>query len=131
MPHTILINSEHTRVVIQFSGNITGTELIAINGELIKNTDYISQIWDYLSADKIEISLEEMHKISIQDSSLSQNSKLQKVAIVVTEELARGLDKIYEQFSEDWVGRPHRFDSKSFRTLDEATEWILSNETQK
>ena len=128
MPHTILINSEKTRVIIQLSGNITGTEIIAINGELIKNTGFISQIWDYLSADNIEISLEDMHKIAIQDSSLSPKSKLQKVAIVVTKELARGLDEMYEQFSKDWVGRPHRFDSQTFRTLDEAAEWILSNE---
>ena len=128
MPHTILINSEQNRVVIQFSGNITGTELIDINGELIKNTGFISRIWDYLRADNIKISLEDMHKIAIQDSSLSQKSKLQKVAIVVTKELARGLDEMYEQFSKDWVGRPHYFESKTFSSINEANEWVFSDE---
>ena len=122
MPHTFQFNSDQSKVVILLSGNVTGKEIITINNELIKNTDCVSQIWNFLKAVKIEISLEEMHEIAIQDRSLPANSMLKKVAMVVTRELSKGLDELYELFSKKWVGRPHYFESQTFFNFNEANE---------
>ena len=128
MPYTIHLNSDQTRVVIQLSGKVTGKEIIAINDNLIKNTNCVSQIWDFLKTENVDISIKEIHNIAMQDRFLPDSSILKKVAIVATKEISKGLDELYEHFSLNWVGRSHNFKSESFTSFNEANEWVYNNE---
>lgn len=128
MSSTIQINSDHTRVEVHLSGNITGKEVTSIYEEVASYPDCVSRIWNFLAANTINTTPAEIHHIAGQSRTLSINSKIQKQAIVGSSEKFHGLHELHHLFSDKWVGRPNSFISHTFASMNQACEWVHSDE---
>jgi len=108
------------------TGVVTGAEIISANEEVSKCDECVYHLLDFSSAIKIDISLEEMHKIAIQDNSIRKSAALEKIAMVGDLNMLEKTFKEYEQFSRDWVGRNKPYVTKLFQNINEARDWINS-----
>jgi len=128
MTSTIQLNSDHTKIEVHLSGHVTGREVILINEDLMNHLDCFSQVWNFLEVKTFHVSAEELHKIALQDRTFSIHSNIKKLAIVGTNDILCDIDKSYEVISSSWVGRPNKFVSRTFGSMNEAYEWINCDE---
>lgn len=106
------------------TGDVTGKEIVEINGKLANNSTFTYQLVDFTGTDKLDISSDEMHSIALQDKFIPETSQLTKVAIVGRKEILNNIDQIYHVYSGVWLGRTKKFESQTFRSLAEARQWI-------
>ena len=123
---TIKIDSEKnpSGVYVECSGVITGKDLIDINQVITGCSSYTYQLFDFTKITNLEITPEEMHIIVMQDDSLPLNTELSKAAIVGNQKTLKGLDEIYHIISGQWVGRRRPFESQTFKSVEDARDWI-------
>ena len=105
MPLHIRYESNPFGVVVTCTGIITGEEIIKANVEVSKCKKCVYQLMGFTEAKTINISLEEMHKIAIQDSTINEYYNLKKIALVGNMHSLKQVFELYELFSGKWVGR--------------------------
>ena len=123
MPGKISFEKQGLGVVIIWTGCVSGDEIRKVNKniyeqKLLHNLRY--QIWDFTEADRADISNEDMREFAIQDKIAAETNPHQIVAIVGSEKLFRGHDRVFHIYEEIWSG----FKSKTFSTMAAAREWV-------
>ena len=122
MPATIQNENHGEGVLLSMSGLVSGREIIDLNREIYardpqKKLRY--QIWDFTEANRMEVSPEELHIITLDDKEEAAKNPDQ---LVGSPRQLNGVDVSYQVFSQTWIG--DGFQSASFRSLDEARQWI-------
>ena len=125
MPAKIQRENDGEGVLLRMSGLVSGREIIDLNREIYardpqKKLRY--QIWDFTEANRMEVSPEELHIITLDDKEEAAKNPDQLVALVGSPRQLNGVDVSYQVFSQTWIG--DGFQSASFRSLDEARQWI-------
>ncbi len=125
MPGTIQMENREQGVLLKMSGLVSGREIIELNraiytGDPEKMLRY--QIWDFTEARRMEVSPEELHIITLDDKAEAAKNPHMLVALVGSPRQLNGVDVSYQVFSQTWIG--DGFQSGSFRSLDEARQWI-------
>lgn len=125
MPATIHSENNGEGVLLSMSGLVTGGEIIDLNREIYardpkKKLRY--QIWDFTEANRMEVSPEELHIITLDDKEEASRNPDQLIALVGSPRQLNGVDVSYQVFSQTWIG--DGFTSESFHSLKEARQWI-------
>lgn len=125
MPGTIRMENNNQGVLLAMRGLVSGREIIDLNREIyardpLKKLRY--QIWDFTEANRMEVSPEELHIITLEDKEEAALNPDQLVALVGSPRQLNGVDVTYQIFSQTWIG--DGFQSESFRNLREARQWI-------
>ncbi|TDY04215.1 hypothetical protein [Thiohalophilus thiocyanatoxydans] len=125
MPGTIHWEYHTDGVLLTMTGLVSGREIITLNRQIYtqdpqKKLRY--QIWDFTGANRMEVSPDELHTITLEDKDEAAQNPGQLVALVGSPRQLNGVDISYQIFSQTWVG--DGFQSESFRTLREARQWI-------
>jgi len=113
-------------IYVTCAGIVTGEEIVTANEDVSKCVNCHYQLLDFTEAKKINISIEEMHKISIQDSFITESYRLEKIALVGEAKFLKQILETYEFFSKVWVGRRKPYITKLFQTMSEARIWVSS-----
>ncbi|MFO8024396.1 hypothetical protein [Thiohalophilus sp.] len=125
MPGTIQMENNHQGVLLKMSGLVSGREIIDLNREIYARDPEEKlryQIWDFTGANRMEVSPEELHIITLEDKEEAARNPNQLVALVGSPRQLNGVDVTYQVFSQTWIG--DGFQSESFRNLHEARQWI-------
>jgi len=125
MPHQVSTESNADGVVISFLGVVSGDELVDLNGRLISEESFSRvryQIWDFSSATRLDLEIEELRSISLQDIAASAANPSLKVAIVGQPILFGGRDRIFQIFEEVWT----TYRPELFLDVEAAREWVKS-----
>lgn len=127
MTHELKFDDANNELLVVLSGDVTGEEIIALNGALARYPDHVYHLWNFLGASKLTVSVEQMHEIARMDRSSGYTSRTKKVAVVGDRRLLDGVYEMYELFSREWVGRPNGYLSRRFENMDSAYAWIRSD----
>ena len=128
MPYQVITESNGVGVVISFSGAVSGSEVIDLNGRL--STDELFsqcryQIWDFSGATQLDITIDELRSLTLQDIVASATNPTLKTAIVGQQKLFAGKDRIFQIFEEAWTTYRPEF----FLDVKAAREWATGNQT--
>lgn len=111
-------------VTMVFYGDVTGKELIDANNRIADCKECTYQLTDFTGMKKLDISMEELHRVAIQDCTVPPDSKLKKLAIVGdTKRYARLID-LYYLFVNVWVGKSRNYETRTFNDLEDARKWL-------
>ncbi|MFV1997383.1 MAG: hypothetical protein ACC641_05160 [Acidiferrobacterales bacterium] len=124
MPVDIQYQTNPTGVVLVYSGDITGNDIINVNDEIAGCQDCVYQLSDFTAVAHLKISVKEMHRIAIQDCSIPPHYKLMKSALVGNMTRYAMLTDLYYLFLEVWVGKQCKYKTKSFDNVEQARQWI-------
>jgi hypothetical protein len=111
-------------VIVRCDGVVTGKELVEVNDLVATEPGQRYQLWDFSNADCVDITLDEIQKLAIQDSSIPKESNLQAVLIVGKQHSLLQLADTYETFSSKWVGRRRNYKTEMLPTMPEAKKWL-------
>jgi hypothetical protein len=128
MPHQVSTEANAAGVVISFSGAVSGSEVVDLNGRLASEESFSKcryQLWDFSAATSLDISIEEIRAISLQDIAASAHNPNLKTAIVGHPSLFGGKDEIFLIFEEVWTAYKPKF----FPDVASAKEWLSSDQT--
>jgi len=126
MPHEVSTESNGVGVVVSFTGDIAGAEIVTLNDRLASDAAFSLchyQIWDFSKARHLEISIDDLRSISLRDISASAENPGLKTAIVGEESFFGGKDRIFLIFEEVWT----TYRPKFFRDVGSAREWASSD----
>ena len=126
MPHQVSTESSGTGVVIAFSGDVAGPEVVELNDRLASDESFAQcsyQVWDFSTASRLDIAIDELRSISVRDIAASADNPNLKLAIVGPQLLFRGKDRIFLIFEEVWT----EFRPKFFEDFETAREWASSD----
>ena len=112
------------------NGTATGQELIDAN-DIIYSDEHIHQmayqLWDFTGAERFNISNKKIHRIADQDVWGAKINPHFIVAVVGDDDLIIGLARMWENITES---KERSFESKVFRSIEEANKWINSKGNQ-
>ena len=123
MPYVIDMSDDGKGIVVTLSGVITGQEAMAANNTVVERMESHGlawQAWDMSSAERFDITTEQLRALAIQDSNMARKKSDHKVALVGTRELFAGADEIYSIFSDVRGG----FEMQRFDRMADAMEWV-------
>lgn len=124
MPAKIRYMKDPEGIVFTYTGDVTGADVIGVNDEIADQQGCTYQISDFSGATSIKITPKELHRIAIQDCSIPQHFKLEKMAIVGNTAKYARLADLYYTFAEIWVGKQRQYETCTFDTVEEARQWI-------
>jgi hypothetical protein len=124
MPAEILYRKDPEGLVFIYTGDVIGADIIGVNDKIADQKDCTYQISDFSRANSIKISPKELHRIAIQDCSIPEQYKLEKMAIIGNKAKYARLVDLYYTFAEIWVGKQRQYETRTFDTIEEANEWI-------
>jgi len=124
MPVDIQYQSDPVGVVLVYSGDVTGKDIIGVNDKIAECQDCTYQLSDFTAVTHLKISVKEMHRIAIQDCSIPPHYKLMKSALVGNMARYSTLTDLYYMFLEIWVGKQRKYKTKSFDNVEHARQWI-------
>ena len=126
MPHRIDIESKGLGVVISFSGEVPGAEVVALNGRLMSEQSFSQcryQVWDFSKVTGLGLTADDLRSISVQDITASAINPNLKTAIVGQPELFANRDEIFLILEEAWTAYRPQF----FTDFEAAREWAASD----
>jgi hypothetical protein len=126
MPHRIDTESNGLGVVISFSGDVSGAEVVALNIHLISEQSFPQwryHVWDFSKATGLGLTADDLRNISVQDITASAINPNLKTAIVGQPELFANRDKIFLVFEEVWTTYRPRF----FTDFETARAWAAGD----
>ena len=127
MPYQVATESNGSGVIVSFSGVVSGPEVIDLNLRLTNEESFSQcryQIWDFLKATRLDLSVDDLRTISIQDIAGSAINPTLRMAIVGKPDFFANMDRIFLIFEEEWTAYKPKF----FEDLEAAREWISSEQ---
>lgn len=117
----VLYSLGKKRDLLQFTGKLTGQDLIECNMAMYGNQRFDElhvQIIDMLEVTQFECTVDDVKKVAALDSAAGRINPNMKCALVSSEQVAHQLSKIYQKgiSNSPWEG-------KSFQTLESARQW--------
>lgn len=106
------------------TGETTSEELIGISSELRIDEDIVFAILDFTNASLNNLSLSDIHRIAIKDTSFPDTHSFDKLALIGLTGSGRWLAETYRLFTEKWILKRHDYETKIFDKIDEAIDWI-------
>jgi hypothetical protein len=122
MPHAISIEEQPPGVVITLTGLIHGSEIHALNEELMATEAFARwryQIWDFSQIEGIDINADQIRDFAMQDARAIKLNPDQRVAIIPRPSPNSGLDRVFHIMEGVWGGYP----SKTCFNLEAARAW--------
>lgn len=117
------IDEKKNLIIHRFSESISLKNLTDTIKNTVEDPKYkvgMSAIWSCDAGTEINITSEETQTLSdFARQAFDENGMSYKLALVAGEDLAYGMTRVYEGWSNDRL-----VDINSFRTLDKAIEWI-------
>lgn len=109
-------------VFLQFSGTVTGSDLLEANDELCSSPNIASiavQVVDFETADKVRLTADAMRQVAYQDNCLAKKYPEMKVVVVAENPAAIGMTRMYEILAAD-----SPWETRIFKTIKDAAEWV-------
>jgi hypothetical protein len=106
------------------TGETTAEELIGISDELRAETDIVFAILDFTNASLDSLSMPDLHRIAIRDTSFPDTHSFEKLALVGLTGPGRWLAETYKIFTEKWIRKNNDYETKIFDRIDEAKDWV-------
>ncbi len=125
MAYQINFENQGRGVVLQFTGAVTGAEIIEAAGRMYRADEHNLlryQIVDLTAAASLQISEDQLRQIALLDKQAAGKNPDQVVALVGNEAIFAGSDRRYAVYAEVWAG----FETEFFATLDEVRAWLAS-----
>jgi hypothetical protein len=123
MPYQIHFENEGRGVVLEFSGDVSGEDILAATRVMYAEDDAHRlryQLVDLLEVTALAIADHELRAIALLDHQASLRNPRQVVALVGAEEMFEGGDRRYAIYAEVWAG----FKSQMFASMPEARRWL-------
>ena len=126
------IYTEDGGIIYEAFGVLTDNDLIEFNKEHYQDDDRIKQIsyqiLDTTKVEKVDVSIEQIHRNAEMDKrALSINPKM-RVAILGNTDLQFGLGRMWETYACQIPG--YENSCKIFRDIDDIKEWIKSEQEE-
>ncbi len=125
MAYQIRFENEGRGVVLEFSGAISGAEIIEAADRMYRDDPegrLRYQIVDLTGASALVISEDQLRRIALLDKQAANLNPNQVVALVGSDAIFAGSDRRYSVYAEVWAG----FETEFFNTLDEVREWLAN-----
>jgi len=124
MPH--IYNWSHNGLIREFSGTVTGSEIIGSNFEIhgdlrFDGINYVMN--DFSNIDDCIIVEDELHILSVSDEVATHANSRLKIAIIATRSDTIELARVYCDLM-----RQATYDAALFSNLDDAQTWGNSTE---
>lgn len=107
-----------------YSGEITGSEVIAHLEKLRECDKCTFRVADMRKVTRMSVSMPEMHRIAILECSIPDEYKLRKLALVGDTIKYRWLIETYYLFVERWIGKRRQYETRTFDRVEQAYDWI-------
>lgn len=121
----VIIEAENNLTVFTVEGELTAKEIICYSSEHYEKKPTKLVLWDVTSGTVRNISNNDFQQISIQMKKYTSKREGGKTAFVGKLDIDFGLGRMYGAFAE--IERlPIAY--RTFRTIEEARDWLLSAE---
>ena len=124
MPITYRIDTERNLVHTTASGTLTDEDVISMKASLVRNPDFrpgMNELSDIRQVEELAVTPEGIRQMVQQDEEDVDQITKHRLAIVVSQDLAFGMARMYEMLTEG-----HMENVSVFRELDEAVAWLES-----
>ena len=124
MPHVIEYEKSPFGVRITFSGEVTGTEIVAVNYEIVFHEQIAEmkyQVWDFSSASHFNVEGPDLAEIVKGDKRAHEINPGILIAIVGDDDFFYHADTLYAMYADE-VGLVQR----RFSSVADANDWVLS-----
>jgi hypothetical protein len=118
------IYSENDLTVFTVIGKVTANEIISAITDFYEGSVTSNILWDLTKGDLSEIGSSDVEIIADLSVKYAEKRPSGKTAVVGSDDLAFGLSRMYEM-TKELVKLP--FETKTFRDIDEAFKWLLSD----
>ncbi|HYG77386.1 MAG TPA: hypothetical protein VEK08_20435 [Planctomycetota bacterium] len=125
MPCKTVYEKEGTGVWIVCTGDVTAADVLQVKEALYKPEQLgklCYQIWDFTSADKINLTSDDLQACAVLDGHAFKSNCRQVRALVGSKEVFHGLDRLFTIYTEVWSANRIR----TFETISDARAWIDS-----
>jgi len=124
MPIETTYTREPVGAISVYSGEISGSDVIA-HLETLRACDQCSfRIADMRAVTRMSVSLPEMHRIAILECSIPDEFMLRKLALVGDTVKYRWLVDTYFLFVERWIGKRRQYETRTFEQVEQAYWWV-------
>lgn len=124
MPYEIVWEEKGVNLI--YTGDLTGTDLIAGNIDVYKHPDFNSieyQIIDLLGIEKYPIEAQAIRRVAELDAVAYESNPKIKTVIVANRQVAIGLTNMYKVHFEI-AGKNGSWETELFESLDDARKWL-------
>ena len=125
MGYQINFENQGRGVVLQFTGAVTGAEIIEAASRMYRADEHNLlryQVVDLTTAASLDISEDQLRQIALLDKQAASKNPQQIIALVGNEAIFAGSDRRYAVYAEVWAG----FETEFFSSLDEVRDWLAT-----
>jgi len=123
MPIETTYTKEPIGAISEYSGVITGSDVIAHLERLRECEQCTFRIADMREVTQMSVSLPEMHRIAILECSIPDEYQLRKLALVGDTVKYHWLVETYFLFVERWIGKRRQYETRTFTRIEQAYQW--------
>ncbi len=118
------VEPENNLTLFFVVGKLTTDELVKSIRDFYASSITLNVIWDLTKSDLSQISAQDVQHVAALSADYKDSRPSGKTAVVGSDDLTFGLARMYElnKNSTDLA-----FETKSFRSIEEAYDWILSD----
>ena len=116
------VDEQNALTIYTVTGKITGSEVQDVIREFYEGNTTPNVLWDLTQCDVSGITSSDVQRIASFQRKQADSRLGGKTAIAASEEVAFGLARMYELLTEL---RELPFATRTFRTPEEAKEWLL------
>ncbi len=123
MPISYVIDAERNLVVTTASGTLTNDDVIQLKDRLAQDPGFkpgMSELSDVRSIDHLEVTPAGVRAMVRQDERAATQGASGKLALVVSQDVAYGMARMYQMLTES-----HTPNVGIFRDIGEARAWLL------
>lgn len=122
MPISYVIDPERHLVLTTASGTLTDDEVIQFKDRLVRDPGFtpgMSELSDVRGVDRLEVTSAGVRAMVQQDEEAATHVASHKLALVVSQDVAYGMARMYQTLTES-----HMKHMGIFRDIDEARAWL-------
>ena len=120
------VEAQNALTIYTVTGKISGDEVQDVIREFYEGHTTQKVLWDMTQCDVSAITTEDVKKIANLQRKQANLRRGGKTALAAPEEVSFGLSRMYELLTEL---RKLPFETRTFRTREEANEWLLLEDT--
>jgi len=111
-------------LVFKLEGFVSTDDLIRMSDETRSDENYLFAIVDFSDASLTRLSLPDIHRIAIIDTTYPETHKFEKLALAGMTGTERWLAEAYILFTEFWISKSHEYETRLFNSLGDAENWV-------
>lgn len=118
------VEPEHDLTLFFVVGKLTANKLVKTIRDFYESSITLNVIWDLTKSDLTQANTQDVELVAALSADYANLRPSGKTAIVGPDDLTFGLARMYE-LNKNSNDLP--FDTRSFRSIDDAYSWILSD----